>query len=66
MKIELELDNTYNQSNDDKQVLNLIDGPVNLIELSKANVQRLLTIAEDVCLISIEFIIGFFKFYFIA
>jgi len=50
MKIELDLDNTYNQPSDNNQVLNLIDGPVNLIELSKTNVERLLTIAKEVCL----------------
>ena len=48
MKIELDLDNTYNQSTEDNQVLNLIDGPVHLIELSKTNVQHLLTIANEV------------------
>ncbi|CAF1087067.1 unnamed protein product [Adineta ricciae] len=47
MKTELDLNNTYNQPNDDQQVLNLIDGPVHLIELSKTNVQRLLTIANQ-------------------
>lgn len=52
MKIELDLDSTYNQPSDDNQVLNLIDGPVHLIELSKINVQHLLTIANDVCLYS--------------
>ena len=48
MKIELELDHTYNQTIEDNQVLHLIDGPVHLIELSKTNVQRLLTIANEV------------------
>lgn len=49
MKIELDLDQTYNQPSDDIEVLlNLIDGPVHLIELSKTNVQRLLTIANQV------------------
>lgn len=48
MKIELHLDETYNQPSDDIEVLNLIDGPVHLIELSKTNVQRLLTIANQV------------------
>ncbi|CAF1977341.1 unnamed protein product [Rotaria magnacalcarata] len=47
MKIELALDNTYNQPSDDNQVLDLIDGPVHLIELSKTNVQRLLTITNE-------------------
>ncbi|CAF1603838.1 unnamed protein product [Adineta ricciae] len=47
MKTELDLNNTYNQPSDDQQVLNLIDGPVHLIELSKTNVQRLLTIANQ-------------------
>ncbi|CAF1376716.1 unnamed protein product [Adineta steineri] len=47
MKIELDLDNTYNQPVDDSQVLNLIDGPVHLIELSKTNVQRLLNISNE-------------------
>jgi hypothetical protein len=49
MKIELVLDNTYNQPTDNNQALNLIDGPVHLIELSKTNVQHLLTIANEVC-----------------
>lgn len=48
MKVELDLDPTYNQPSDDSEVLNLIDGPVHLIELSKTNVQRLLTIANEV------------------
>ena len=48
MKIELDLDKTYNQPVEDNQVLNLIDGPVHLIELSKTNVQRLLDIANEV------------------
>ncbi len=48
MKIELNLDNTYNQPIDDNQALNLIDGPVHLIELSKTNVEHLLTIANKV------------------
>jgi hypothetical protein len=48
MKIELDLDKTYNQPTDDNQVLNLIDGPVHLIELSKTNVQQLLDIAHEV------------------
>jgi protein regulator of cytokinesis 1 len=47
MKIELDLDKTYNQPTDDNQVLNLIDGPVHLIELSKTNVQQLLDIAHE-------------------
>ncbi|UJR26331.1 hypothetical protein I4U23_007668 [Adineta vaga] len=47
MKVELDLDDTYNQPNDDPQVLHLIDGPVHLIELSKSNVQRLLTVANQ-------------------
>jgi hypothetical protein len=48
MKIELDLDKTYNQPAEDNQVLNLIDGPVHLIELSKTNVQRLVDIAHEV------------------
>jgi hypothetical protein len=48
MKIELDLDNTYNQPTDNNQVLKLIDGPVHLIELSKTNVQHLQTIANQV------------------
>jgi hypothetical protein len=44
MKIELDLD----KPTDDNQVLNLIDGPVHLIELSKTNVQCLLDIAHEV------------------
>lgn len=48
MKIELELDNTYNQPADDTQVLRLIDGPIHLVELSKTSVVRLLTIANEV------------------
>lgn len=48
MKIELELDNTYNQPADDTQVLSLINGPVHLIELSKTNVERLLSISNEV------------------
>ncbi len=48
MKIELDLDNTYNQPTNDNQALQLIDGPVHLIELSKTNVQRLLTISNEV------------------
>jgi hypothetical protein len=48
MKIELDLDNTYNQLTDDNQVSTLIDGPVHLIELSKTNVQSLLNIAHEV------------------
>ena len=48
MKVELDLDNTYNQSTDNNHVLNLIDGPVHLIELSKTNVQLLLTVANEV------------------
>ena len=55
MKIELDLDNTYSQSVEDTQVLNLIDGPVHLIELSKTNVQRLLTIANEVKIYSFIF-----------
>jgi len=48
MKIELDLDNTYNQLIDGNQELNLIDGPVHLIELSKTNVEYLLTISNKV------------------
>jgi hypothetical protein len=48
MKIELDLDNTYNQLIDDNQAFNLIDGPVHLIELSKTNVEYLLTISNKV------------------
>lgn len=48
MKIELDLNQTYNQPSDDTEVLSLIDGPVHLIELSKTNVQRLLTLANQV------------------
>jgi len=48
MKIELDLDNKYNQPTDDNQVSTLIDGPVHLIELSKTNVQSLLNIAHEV------------------
>jgi hypothetical protein len=48
MKIELDLENTYNQPTNDNQALHLIDGPVHLIELSKTNVQRLLTISNEV------------------
>jgi hypothetical protein len=44
MKIELDLDNTYNHPTDD----NLLNGPVHLIELSKTNVEHLLTIANEV------------------
>jgi hypothetical protein len=44
MKIELDLDNTYNHPTDD----NLLNGPLHLIELSKTNVQHLLTIANEV------------------
>ncbi|CAF3780976.1 unnamed protein product [Rotaria sordida] len=47
MKIELDLDNTYNQPTDTNQVLSLIDGPVHLIELSKTNVEHLRTIANE-------------------
>ncbi|CAF2481432.1 unnamed protein product [Rotaria sp. Silwood2] len=47
MKIELDLGNTYNLPTDNNQVLSLIDGPVHLVELSKTNVQHLLTIAHE-------------------
>ena len=48
MKLELDLNTTYQQPANDDQVLHLIDGPLHLIELSKGNVQRLLTIASEV------------------
>ena len=48
MKLELDLNTTYQQPANDDQVLHLIDGPLHLIELSKGNVQRLLTIAAEV------------------
>lgn len=51
MKIELDLNQSYNQPSDDTEILSLIDGPVHLIELSKTNVQRLLTIANQVNLV---------------
>ena len=53
MKIELDLDNTYNQPSDNNHVLQLIDGPVHLIELSKTNVQQLQTISNQVYTFSI-------------
>jgi hypothetical protein len=65
MKIELDLDNTYNQLTDDNQVSTLIDGPVHLIELSKTNVQSLLNIAHEVrvYMYMINIDIYFFSFF---
>lgn len=48
MKLELDLNATYNQPADDTELLNLIDGPAHLIELSQSNVQRLSNIANEV------------------
>ena len=48
MKIELDLNSTYDQPADDEDLLKLVDGPVHLIALSQTNVDRLKNLAEKV------------------